>query len=73
MNDETQSLYNQRLTDQQFERLADFLYNGYGLNMPQSKKIMMEGRLKPRLLFNQIATFSAYIEYLFSEEGRKKE
>ena len=40
MNDNINIVYQQKLSDQQFERLADFLYNGYGLKMPPTKKIL---------------------------------
>lgn len=69
----TQKAYKEILTDAQFEKLSAFLYEDYGLKMPPTKKLMMEGRLKRRLVSCRIDNFQAYIDYLFSDEGKEKE
>lgn len=73
MKEITQRAYNEILSDAQFERLSIFLYQNYGLKMPPSKKLMMEGRLKRRLVSCQIDNFQTYIDYVFSDEGQKNE
>jgi chemotaxis protein methyltransferase CheR len=69
----TQRAYKEVLTDEQFEKLSAFLYTNYGLKMPPTKKLMMEGRLKRRLVSCGIDNFKSYIDFLFSEEGQKQE
>ena len=69
----TQKAYDQVLTDVQFEKLSTFLYDNYGLKMPPSKKLMMEGRLKRRLVNCNIDNFEQYVDYVFSTVGRRDE
>ena len=69
----SQKVYRELLTDAQFEELSEFLYAEYGLKMTRSKKAMMEGRLKKRLVECEIDNFREYIEYLFSPSGKKNE
>ena len=67
------SVYKQRLTDVEFNKLADFIYDEYGIRLAPIKKTMLEGRLQKRLRYNNIATFKEYIEFLFSDDGMHKE
>lgn len=62
-----------RLSDRDFRRLGDFIQSEYGIKMPDSKKTMLEARLQKRLRATGIQTFSEYCDYVFSEEGVRKE
>ena len=62
-----------KITDQDFKRLSDFIYNNYGIKMPIAKKVMLEGRLRSRLRVNNLSTFKEYCDYVFSAEGEKNE
>lgn len=61
------------MTDGDFLRISKFIYNGYGIKLPHSKKIMLESRLRKRLKSNNMESFEEYCEYVFSEEGKKNE
>lgn len=67
------SLFSQRLEERDFNRLIEFIYTNYGINITASKKVMLEGRLYKRLRENGLTTFKQYLDFLFSEEGKRKE
>ena len=73
MNSVSQKVYTEVLTRRQFDSLSIFLYKGYGLKMSSSKKVMMEGRLRRRLISCGMDNFQTYIDYMFSEVGQKNE
>lgn len=62
-----------KITDQDFKRLSEFIYNNYGIKMPIAKKVMLEGRLRSRLRANNLSTFKEYCDYVFSVEGERNE
>ena len=61
------------MSNKDFLRLKDFIYNECGINMVQSKKTMLEARLQKRLRTLNFTSFSNYCDYLFSQEGIKEE
>lgn len=61
------------LTQRQFDLLSSFIYENYGIKMPQLKKTLLQCRLQKRLRVLQMSTFDQYIEYVFSPEGIEKE
>jgi chemotaxis protein methyltransferase CheR len=56
-----------------FRRLARFIEGELGIRMPDSKRIMLESRLQKRLRHFGMASFREYVDYVFSEEGRRGE
>lgn len=56
-----------------FNRLSTFIYTHYGIKLPLSKKLMLEGRLQKRLKALNLATYKAYCDYVFSIEGQQSE
>jgi chemotaxis protein methyltransferase CheR len=62
-----------KLTDEQFEHLRFFIEGELGIKMPPAKKVMLESRLQKRVRSLRYADFTAYLEYVFSDEGRKTE
>ncbi len=62
-----------KLTVPQFKKLGQFIHSNYGIQMPDSKKVLLEGRLQKRIRINQLKNFSEYIEYLFSDAGKSRE
>lgn len=56
-----------------FERLARYIYDYSGIKMPSSKRTMLEGRLRRRLRQTGHATFDAYCDYLFKDDGLETE
>ena len=61
--------YKARLTESEFNRLSQFIYSGYGIKMPISKKIMLESRLQKRLKATGLPTFKEYLEFVFDGAG----
>jgi len=61
------------MANAEFNRLSAFILNNYGIKLPPSKKIMLEGRLHKRLKVLGISSFKEYCDYLFSPEGQQLE
>jgi chemotaxis protein methyltransferase CheR len=62
-----------KLSMTEFRKLSEFIYREYGIKLPDVKKTMLEGRLQKRLKANSITTFKDYVDFVFSDEGKKKE
>lgn len=56
-----------------FTRLSSFIYNQCGIKMPDSKKIMVEARLRKRLRDLNMQTYAEYCNFLFSQKGAEEE
>jgi len=56
------------MTDNEFRRLADFIKSGYGINLKEEKRAMVEGRLNGLLLKKGMSSYSEYLDYLFSDK-----
>jgi len=62
-----------RMSTNEFNKLSKLINTNYGIKMPIKKKLMLESRLRKRLKATNINSFKEYVEYLFSEEGIRKE
>lgn len=67
------SLQEAVLSDKDFRRLSAFIYEECGINLPPSKKTMVEGRLRKRLRSLKMTSFPQYCDYVFSREGLETE
>jgi chemotaxis protein methyltransferase CheR len=56
-----------------FSRLSSFIYNQCGIKMPDSKKIMVEARLRKRLRDLNMQNYAEYCDFLFSQRGSEEE
>lgn len=56
-----------------FDRLSSFIYNECGIKMPESKKVMVEARLRKRLKDLEIGSYNEYCNLLFSKSGNNQE
>lgn len=63
----------QRMDLAAFRELSDYVNRYFGIKMPDEKKIMIESRLLKRLRALNMANFSEYFNYVFSEEGQRLE
>ncbi|MGY2053236.1 CheR family methyltransferase [Methylobacterium sp. JK268] len=63
------SLSEERLTDAQFRSIAQVVQTRVGIQLPQAKRIMLEGRLRKRLRALNMESYEEYCAYLF-DEGR---
>lgn len=61
------------IDDRDFRRLSDFIEGELGIRMPETKRVMLESRLQKRVRTLGLGDFSEYVEYVFSEEGRRHE
>jgi chemotaxis protein methyltransferase CheR len=61
------------MSNKDFSRLKDFIYNECGINIIDSKRTMLEARLKKRLRDLNLKSFSLYCDYLFSPDGMQDE
>jgi len=71
--DQLNEIFKAKLTNEDFDRLSNFIYNEYGIKMPPVKKVMLQSRLQKRLRELNITTFKAYVDYVFSKEGQDNE
>ncbi|OGK06096.1 MAG: chemotaxis protein CheR [Candidatus Riflebacteria bacterium GWC2_50_8] len=56
-----------------FIRMSSYVSETFGIKLPEAKKLMLEGRLRRRLIQLQMPSFKEYCEYLFSPEGQLNE
>jgi len=56
-----------------FERLSAYIYGELGIQITESKKTMLNGRLAKRLRALQLDNVTAYCDYLFSSAGQNLE
>lgn len=61
------------LSDSDFFRLRNFIYDECGINLTEVKRTMLEGRLTRRLRLLGLPSFREYCTYLTSPEGRQSE
>ncbi|MDR3629917.1 MAG: protein-glutamate O-methyltransferase [Desulfocapsaceae bacterium] len=62
-----------RLRGHDFQLFRAFIYEQVGIQLPPSKKTMLEARLQKRLKALDLESFEAYREFIFSPEGRHAE
>ncbi len=69
----TMKIEDNKLSNKTFSRISRFIDKEYGIQLPLTKKIMVESRLQKRLRKLNIKSFSDYTDYIFSPEGVKNE
>lgn len=62
-----------KMSDRDYSRFSQFIYNEVGIKLPPSKKTMVEARLQKRMRFLDIKDHAVYVDYLFSSEGMAEE
>lgn len=61
------------LSSRDFQRLARFIQDYSGIKMPDSKKSMVEGRLRRRVRALGLPSLADYCRHLFDQEGLESE
>lgn len=61
------------LSEADFRKLAKYIESELGIRMPDTKRIMLESRLQKRIRHFGMGSFAEYIDFVFSEEGRRSE
>jgi chemotaxis protein methyltransferase CheR len=63
---------NYNLSDKDFNRLRDIIYNEAGIKLSDVKKALMQSRLMKRLRELQLANFTEYHDYLLEHYEKEK-
>lgn len=61
------------LSKNDFAKISSFIYAQCGIKMPDSKKVMVEARLRKRLRDLNMQSYNQYCEFLFSPKGSEEE
>jgi chemotaxis protein methyltransferase CheR len=61
------------MSEKDFRRFRDFIYDKCGINLLPKKKMMLTGRLSKRLRELGISSFAEYFDYVTSSKGRAEE
>ncbi|MBF0406315.1 MAG: chemotaxis protein CheR [Candidatus Riflebacteria bacterium] len=61
------------MSEADFRKFSEFILHEAGIQLPITKKILLEGRLQKRMRLLKINSFSAYSEYVFSPDGQISE
>jgi chemotaxis protein methyltransferase CheR len=59
----------QLLSNDDFSLISEFIETHYGIQLPYTKKKMVEARLQKRLRASQFESFHEYFDHVFSQEG----
>jgi chemotaxis protein methyltransferase CheR len=62
-----------RMDDADFKMMSRFIYTQCGIKMPPAKRTLLESRLQKRLRVAGMASFKAYLEYVFTPQGQATE
>ncbi len=61
-----------RLSEADFDKIADYIERTLGIKLEKTKQLMVENRLRKRLRFLGFSDYDKYVEFLFSEDGKKE-
>lgn len=62
-----------KIKDKVFQLISSFIYDQVGIQLPYTKKTMLEARLQKRLKHLGLDSFEAYCEHVFSPAGKQNE
>jgi chemotaxis protein methyltransferase CheR len=62
-----------KMSQSQFDFLANYLGTKYGLNIPMEKSVLLESRLLSRLSYLKLNTIEEYIDYVFKSKNSQEE
>lgn len=58
------------LSDEDFMVLSEYIHSRYGIKVPQAKKVLLETRLRKRLMALRMSTYSEYREFVMGPQGK---
>ncbi|MBQ3636602.1 MAG: hypothetical protein II951_13455 [Bacteroidales bacterium] len=61
------------LSKEDFKQFSDYIYDQFGIKMPEVKRVMLQGRLLKRIRDLKMHSYTEYKEYFFSREGQQNE
>ncbi len=62
-----------KMKDKEFQQFSSFIYDKVGIQLPPTKKTMLEARLQKRLKALNFASFEEYGPFVFSQQGQQME
>lgn len=62
-----------KMKDKIFHQFSSFIYDHVGIQLPPTKKTMLEARLQKRLKTLDLDTFEEYGQFVFSAQGQQSE
>lgn len=67
------SLFNKTLseltiTDSEFTKIAKYVYDNFGINLPPQKKGMLQSRLRKLVFEGDFSTFNEYFDYVVNDK-----
>jgi len=66
-------LSSQSLSDKEYQTISSYIETNVGIKLPESKKVMIQSRLIPRLRHLKFSTFGEYLNYVFSSRDGNQE
>jgi chemotaxis protein methyltransferase CheR len=73
LNNNLSEIYKAVMSSEDFKKLSSFIYQEYGIKMPEVKKTMLQSRLHKRLRELNMTSYKDYVNYVFSKEGQQSE
>lgn len=67
------TVFEVQMSEKEFARFSDFIYQEAGIHLTPAKKTMIEVRLRKRLRWLNISTFKSYLDFLYSPTGQERE
>ncbi len=61
------------LNEADFRQFSDYIYEQFGIKMPDIKRVMLQGRLLKRIRELKMKSYTEYKEYFFSPKGQREE
>ena len=61
------------LSPADFKQFSEYIYQQFGINMPEIKRVMLQGRLLKRIRDLKMKSYTEYKKYFFSPEGQRNE
>ncbi len=66
-------VFRAELSTADFRKFSAYIYDQFGIKMPDIKRVMLQGRLLKRIRDLKMTSYSQYRDYFFSPEGQSKE
>jgi chemotaxis protein methyltransferase CheR len=61
------------LSNGDFHRLSRFIFKGFGIKLPEQKKVLLKSRLIKRLKELKMENYSQYIDFVLEDSDRSRE
>jgi chemotaxis protein methyltransferase CheR len=69
---DTNNVYSQKLNDKEFKRIQEFMLDNLGVKLSPIKVVMVNSRLIKRLKATGMHSFSEYLDFALSADGKAK-